>query len=773
VAVIGAGVMGAGIAASIAGAGIPVILLDIVLPGLSEEEQRKGITLDDPRHRNLLAEAGKKRVCDKKSGVLYLPEMADYITVGNLDTDLELLRDCDWVIEVVAEKLEIKHQLFNRIAPYLNAEAILSTNTSGIPVGAIAAGMDQGMRKRFLGTHFFNPPRYMRLLEIIPSEDTDPEILRFMKYFGDEILGKGIVEAKDTPNFIGNRIGTVSSPTILRLMEKYNFDVETVDYLTGPLIGLPKSAAFRTLDLVGLDILVNVVENLKTALKDPDETALFELPSYIDDMMNAGQLGNKAGGGFYKRSADANGKKAMLIWNAGLKEYQPAKNVKIAFVEEIKKQRRLKDRLSALLYSDEPAGKFLWEYLSSVLLYSAGKVPEITGSFEDIDKAMRWGYNWTVGPFGIWNLIGFEKAAEKMKQDGHTLPDWVEKRLAEGRPFYETDPDTATLSAKYPVLREMEHSTLLDLGDGVAGLEMHSPGSSITATLRYELIDVLNEIEAAKTYKGLVLLSSSHNFLNGADLKDIQRTLEAGACESIDESLLEFHELSLRLKYAKKPVVAAVHGMVLGGGMELSIHTARIVAHVDTYMGLVETGVGLIPGGGGIKELLMRVVADVSQYAYADLHPAVYKMWKSIISAEVSKNAFHARQMGYLRPTDKIVAQIDLLPQRAKDEILLMVKEGYRQALPARTKVPGTAGRAHLEQHVNTMRNGSFISEYDAEIAMEVAKAITGGDVPKHTMLSEAELLRCEREGFSRLCRNQKTSERIKSMMETGRALRN
>jgi len=772
-AVIGAGAMGAGIAALIAGAGIPVVLLDIVLPELTKEEAKKGIKLDAPAHRNFLAQAGKNRVADKKTGVLYLPEMAEYITVGNLETDLHLLKDCDWIVEVVAENLGIKQTLFQNIVPYIKADAILSTNTSGLPVGSIAPCLPDDLKKRFLGTHFFNPPRYMRLFEIIPSNDTDPAVIRFMKAFGNEILGKGIVEAKDTPNFIGNRIGIVSSPVIFRLMDKYGFDVETVDYLTGTLIGRPKSATFKTADLVGLDILIHVLDNLADALNNPEEKDLFTIPDFVRDMQKNNQLGNKTGGGFYKRTKNNVGKAVTLVWDKKAGEYVPLKNVSIPFIEEVKKQRRLKDRLTTLLDSDEPAGRFLWELLETVLVYSARKVTEIADSYEEIDKAMRWGFNWEVGPFEIWNLIGFEKTAGKMKADGYTLPEWVEKRLEAKKPFYDTDPDICSFDAIYAPLRRMEHSVMLDMGDGVVGLEVRTPGNAITEKFRREITEVLDEVEHNNEYVGLVLLNSNQNFLTGADLKGMLSFLENKDYEAVQSTLVDFQRVSLRLKYAKKPVVAAIHGMVLGGGMEYAIHASRIVAHVDTFMGLVETGVGIIPGGGGIKELLMRSIAGISTYSIADHNPVVSKYWEYIATAAVSKNAYHAQQMGYLLPTDKIVMQIDLLPQRAKEEVQLMVKEGYRQKLPTMTKVTGTSGRANLEQTIKAMRDGNFISEYDAVIVREVAKAITGGDVPKGTVLSEEQLLELEREGFATLCHNEKTYERVKGMLETGRALRN
>jgi 3-hydroxyacyl-CoA dehydrogenase len=698
--------------------------------------------------------------------------MVDYITIGNLETDLGMLSDCDWVIEVVAENLEIKHTLFDKILPRVNKNAILSTNTSGLPIKSIADHLPENVRARFLGTHFFNPPRYMRLLEIIPSVYTDAEVTGFMKDFGYAILGKGVVEAKDTPNFIGNRIGAMSIPFLLRLMEKYGFEIETVDYLTGQLIGRPRSATFKTMDIVGLDVTSHVVDNL-TAVVNDEEKALFVLPEYIREMVRGGQLGNKSGGGFYKQVKGGKGEKITLVWDREKREYSPPKSVRIPFVEEAKKQRRLKDRLAALLYSDEPAGCFLWEAVSALLLYSARKAPEIADSYEEIDKAIRWGYNWDVGPFELWDLAGFQKSADKMREDGAKLPEWIEKRLAKREPFYINEPDIQSLSQTYAAIRKIEHSVLLDMGDGVLGLEINTPGNCITTQFCKELTEVLDLVEGDNAYAGLVLLNSNNNFLTGADLKFILGVVTDKAFDLIEETLADFQRVSLRLKYAKKPVVAAIHGMVLGGGMEYAIHTSRIVAHAESYMGLVEAGVGLIPGGGGIKELLTRAVADISPYQYADLNPVVYKYWESIATGAVSKNAFHAQQMGYLLPTDKIVMQIDLLPQRAKEEVLLLAKEGYRQKLPTMTHVTGTSGCAYLEQTINAMCSGGFISEYDAVIAQKIAKAITGGGVPKGAPLSEAELLKLEREGFLALCHNDKTRERIKAMMETGRTLRN
>lgn len=768
IAVIGSGVMGSGIAALVAGVGIPVVMLDIVPAEVSDSEKAQGLTKDSPRFRNRFSQAGKERVIHPKNGVIFSPAMADYITVGNLEDDLNQIKDCDWVVEVVAENLEIKKSLFSRLAPLMKANAILSTNTSGIPIDSIAQSLPQGLRQRFLGTHFFNPPRYMRLLELIPGKETVPELMDFMESFCYTRLGKGVVRAKDTPNFIGNRIGSLQLPLILKLMEQYGFDIETVDDLTGPLIGNPKTAVFRLMDVVGLDIALNVNKNLTDAIHSEAEKQLFSLPEWVWQMANEGRLGNKTGQGFYKRAAD---KKTTLIWSPQKNEYIEGTRPSIPFVESAKAQRSLKKRLAELVYSPEPAGKLLWDYFKAVLLYSANRIPEIADSHQDIDRAMRWGYNWGAGPFEIWDLLGFEKAAQRMKEEGETLPQWVNQRLEQGKPFYEKEEETAT--STYPLLKKREHSALLDMGDSVLALEIRSPGNAISNRLRAEIEEALDLVENSAQYLGLVLLNTGPHFLTGANLGEIQEHIEAGRFEELQQDIAGFQGTSLRLKYAKKPVIAAVHGLALGGGVEFSMHCPRIVAHAESYMGLVEAGVGLIPGGGGAKEMLLRAMEETHASGSANPMPAILKKWQTIAMAVVSKNAYHAKELGFLRETDKIVMQIDLLVQTAKEEVLRMHQDGYRQQLPKEIKVPGTSGYAALAAVIDGMVDGGFVSAYDGVVAREIARAITGGSVPKNTVLSEKEILALEQQGFATLCRNAKTLERINGMMKTGRAVRN
>ncbi|MDR2048896.1 MAG: 3-hydroxyacyl-CoA dehydrogenase/enoyl-CoA hydratase family protein [Treponema sp.] len=773
-AVIGSGVMGAGIAALIADVGIPVVLLDIVPKELNDEEKALGIGADDPVHLNRLARSAIDRLlADKKIPALLLPSMAGYITPGNLETSLELLEDCDWIVEVVAENLDIKRGLFRKLEPYINKMAIVSTNTSGLPVSLIATEMPPDLQRRFLGTHFFNPPRYMRLLEIIPTDKTGEDALDFMRDFAYNVLGKGVVIAKDTPNFIGNRIGSVAVPYTWKAMEKFGFDVEKADSLTGDLIGRPRSATFRTVDMVGIDVLSHVNDNLAELLEDPAEKAIFVLPAAIKDMIKAGRLGDKTGSGFYKRTEDAEGKRQRFVWDYKKGEYAPVKKESSAFVESVKENKRLKERLRTLVYSDEPEGRFVWEITRDMLIYAAQKMPEIARNYEDIDNAIKWGYNWDVGPFGIWELIGFKESSAKMKAEGFTLPGWIEERLKNGQKFYEADPDLNSLDTLYPVIRENEHSVMLDLGDGVVGLELRSPGSALTAQLRRELPEVIDEVERNNDYAGLVLLNNKKNFATGADLKEMVSAIFMGQFDGVEDRIKEFQNVSMRLKYAKKPVVAAIHGMVLGGGCEWSMHCSRIVAHIDSYVGLVEVGVGLLPSGGGLKELLQRGMEHIGVYDYKDVVPLLQKYLTQVAMAKVAMNAFEAREMNYLRPTDKIVMQYDKLIPRAKEEVLLLVREGHRQKLPVMTMVSGFTGMAAVKAVLMGMVEGGFATEYDGVIAEKIGRVLTGGDVPVNTQVSEEELLALEREGFMELMVNAKTQERIAGMAGTGRPVRN
>lgn len=776
-AVIGAGTMGAGIAALVADVGIPVVLLDIVPPKLTEEDQAKGVDPSSRAFRNRFAQAGKDRVCDPKRGTLYDPDHASLITVGNLEDDLELLRDCDWVVEVIIEDLKAKQELLGKIQSYIKPGAFLTSNTSGVSITAIAQALPQDMRGQFLGTHFFNPPRFMHLFELIPGAETCPDRMAFMKDFGERVLGKGVVVAKDTPNFIGNRIGVYQSVQCITQMLKYGFDFETVDYLTGPVVGRPRSASFGTTDLVGLDILYHVAGNVREKLLEEgktEEAALFEFPEFIHEMYQNKQLGNKTKGGFYQKTKDANGKKLTLVWDWQAKQYVPKKGVKIPVVEEAMKGKNTRERLEKLVWDDSDAGRYTWESTKGFLLYSANRVPEIADDYKDIDRAMKWGYNWELGPFEIWDVIGVERSVQRMREEGDTIPQWVEDRLKAGKTtFYDCDPLDKRLSARYPTVKEYGDSSLLDLGDGVLCMEIKTKGNAISEEFIAHLTDALDLVESQSCYLGLVLANAGNNFLTGADLTQFLKNSEAGNFDALRESPTHFHRMSMRLKYAKKPVIAAVAGKALGGGLEFTLHCSRVVAYAESNLGLVEVGVGIIPAGGGVKEYLYRCMEKVEAFNFPDLNPVAQKVWQTIATATVSKNAFDARHMCFLRDSDRIVMNRDLLVEEAKKEALRMSADGFRQTAPKPVKVTGISGRAMLENIISTMRSGNMLSDYDVQVVTTLAKVVTGGDVPKGTMLTEQELLALELEGVRTLMVTDKARDRVRAILTTGKPLRN
>lgn len=774
VAIIGAGTMGAGIAAYIAGAGMRVWLLDSVPQTLTEAETAKGLTLASPEVRNRNALFGKVRVCDPKTGVLFAPEQAELITVGNTEDDLECLSRCDWIIEAIFENLEAKKKLLKQIAPYCKPEAFITSNTSGISITKIVEDMPLEFRKRFMGTHFFNPPRYMSLFELIPGTDTCPKRLEWMRDFAVHRLGKGVVMAKDTPNFIANRIGVYNSVSVVKNMLKYGLSFEEVDQLTGPVIGKPRSASFKTSDMVGMDISKAVMETLNQNLTDPEERDYFQLAEFQKEMIANGQLGNKTGGGYYKKIKTPEGKWETQVWNMETKTYEPLTNKKIEIVQKAMQEKTLKGKLCKLLYDDSPGGKFAWDLLKGVMLYSAEKIPEIADDYRDIDNAMKWGYNWECGPFEIWDLIGVEKAAAKMQAEGETIPAWVQKKLDAGNPkFYEVDPTVKTFDTIYPVVRDHGTTALLDMGDGVLLFEAKTRGNAISSELKLQMLDAIDFLETSPQYKGMVVANSTKNFLNGADLVEFLGKLERQDYGIIAEGIDEFHAVSMRIKYANKPIVAAVRGNALGGGLEFAMHCHRVVAATESTVGLVEVGVGIVPGGGGIKEFLVRNMQKLEGLTFPDMTPVITRVFGNISGAMVSKNAFHARALGYLRETDRIVMNPRLVAEEAKKEVLRMYDDGFRCAIEKPVMVTGTSGLAVLASNIKTMREGGFISDYDAVVFGELAKVVTGGDVPKGTLLSENDLNELEKQAVLTLVKNQETVDRVRHMVTKGKPLRN
>lgn len=772
-AVLGAGTMGAGIAAHIAGVGIQVLLLDKIPDKLAKDDIDRGFTFESRQFRNKYARLGIEKISDPKSGIIYDISRAALIEVGNFKDDLWKLSECDWVIEVITEDLDAKKNLLKEAVSYCRKDTIISSNTSGVSITKIAEDMPSEFRKNFLGTHFFNPLRYMRLLELVPGEDTDYGVLEFMKYFGSKILGKGVVIAKDTPNFIGNRIGCFSSMLIIRLMEKYQLSIEETDQLTGAVMGRPKTATFKTLDLVGLDVFYHVSSNMARNSSSQEETNMFEFPQALKEMYENGQLGIKANQGFYKKIKTKD-RKAVLVWDFKNKEYVQSSGKRVELVQLANEEKTFKDKICKLIYSDCTESRFAWETIKQTLLYSAGRVPEITPNYEDIDKAMRWGYNWQAGPFELWDIIGVERSVERMKAEGETIPKWVLDRLDGGHiNFYAPAYFVKGLNKHYRLIKEYEDVNMLDMGDGIVCAELNTRTNSLTIPFIKSLQSIIKEVENNVKYKGMILANGSSNFCTGADLLTFKKIISEEDWDKALESINYFHDTGMMLKYAKKPIIAAVHGMTLGGGLEFSMHCQRVVAHVETYMGLVEVGVGIIPGGGGVKEYLYRYMDKIEGLDITDLNPITRKVWETIAVAKVTNNAFEAQNIGFLRATDRIVMNIDDLLEETKKEVLRMHEDGFRQSAEKKIKASGRSGKAYLEYIIQMMKSGNMISEYDSVILRELARAVTGGDVPKGTYLSEEEFMRLETEAVHKLIRNEKTQARIYNMIDTGRALRN
>lgn len=795
VAVLGAGVMGAAIAAHLANVGLSVRLLDIVPSKLTDDEQAKGLTLDSPVVRNRMAAKGLEAAKKAKPASFYRTSEASRIEVGNLEDDLGKLADCDWVIEAVVENLGIKQALFEKIEQVVASHTIVSSNTSGISIEAMVAERTPEFRRRVLGTHFFNPPRYMKLLELVPGPDTDEAILEQMQAFGQRVLGKGVVVAKDTPNFIANRIGTYGLLITLGAMERYGLGVDEVDAVTGPAMGRPKSATFRTLDLVGLDTFFHVAKNVQQSVTEDWEKQAFEMPSYIQSMVDNRWLGEKTGQGFFKRIKSGGGKSEILALDLETLEYRPRKKLQSASLEASKQAKGSAAKLKALVYGKDNAGQFAWEILKRVLLYTAAKQSEIADDIVAVDNAMKWGFNWDLGPYETWDAIGLVQSVERMRAEGETIPAFVEEILRAGRtsfyerpsgevPKYVSAPNVlkdvpepveqislARLKEQGKVVRKNAGASLVDIGDGVLALEFHSPKQAI-GTDMVQMMGVAAE-EVEQNWDALVVTSSAQNFCVGANL--MMMLLEAQD-DNWDDLNLVVHQLqqaTLRLKYLNKPVVAAPAGLALGGGAELCFPADKVQAAAETYIGLVEVGVGLIPGGGGNKEMLIRAIEGVPNDVQTRLDMFVQKALENIAMAKVSTSARDAQDLGYLRKSDGISVNRDFLLHDAKEAALGLARSGYIAPKPTPIPVTGEAGAALLKVGVYGMKLSGYISEHDEKIAHHLIKVLTGGSVARGTRVSEQYLLDLERESFLSLIGEPKTQQRMQHMLTTGKPLRN
>lgn len=787
-AVIGAGVMGSGIAAHLANAGVAVHLLDIV-----PSEGTGGGGAGDPpavrrAARNRIAAAGKERAVTASPPAFYAPDLAGLVTVGNMEDDLDCARDADWVIEAVVEDLAAKRAVLEKVERFVGPGTIISTNTSGLSITAMAAGRAPGFRRRFLGTHFFNPPRYMKLVEIIPGSDTLPEVRDDLAEVIARELGKGIVFAKDTPNFIANRIGAFTTSLAVRLAVERGYTVEEADELTGRLIGRPRTGTFRLADLVGLDTAYSVRKNVYESLAGDPDREVFAPPAVLRQMVERGWLGEKSGGGFYKREGER-----TLVLDLRTLEYRPEQKPAFASVTEVRAIPDVGERVRTFLRGQDRAATYVWLVLSRTLAYAARVLPEISDDIVNVDRAMRWGFNWELGPFELWDALGPAQVASRLAGEGVPIPPAVGRMVDRGGTFYR-QADGAThvfdlqAAAYRPVPsqpgvlhpdlqragRVIEHyadASLIDLGDGVACVEFHSKLNIIGADTVRMLSLALDRLDA--DFDALVIVNQARDFSTGANLVWLLLEAQEGNWEELDLAVREFQRLTQRMRRAPKPVIGAPAGRTLAGGAEICLACARLVAAAETYMGLVETAVGLVPAGGGVTEMARRAQARIPAEVSADLFPLVRWTWETIIRARVSQSALEARRWGYLREHDGITMNPGRTVQDAKDAALTMARLGYRPPLPARIRVVGQRGRAGLESFLYILKTGGHITAYDEVVGRKLAHVIAGGDVPEGTWVTDEYLLDLEREAFLSLLGEPRTQERIRHMLEIGKPLRN
>jgi 3-hydroxyacyl-CoA dehydrogenase len=802
VAVLGAGTMGAGIAAQVANAGLPVDLLDIAPETPTSEEERKGLTPDTPAVRNRIVRAGFERMLKARTPHLMAPSVAERIRLGNFAGDFDRLRDADWIVEAVVEKPEIKRPLMERIEAVRSRDTIVSSNTSGIPLAQIAAGRSAEFRQHFLGTHFFNPPRAMKLLEIIPTADTDPALVEFMRAFGERVLGKGVVLAKDTPNFVANRIGSWSGMQKVNYALDRGYGIEEVDALTGPLMGHPKTATFRLADLVGLDVKLDVAGNLYGLTPHDESRETLRIPEPLQRMRQAGLLGNKTGSGFYQRTK-RDGKTVFDVLELDSLTYRPAQPADLPVLAEAGKLKDLGERLRFILSRAESdrGARFIRDTLLPVLSYAACRLPEIADSPLEVDRAMEWGYAQEAGPFRTWDLLGVPETAAQMESLGLEVAPWVQAMLAAGNTTFYRREDGCELvyspvTERYEAVREdperidldhiraaggeiarNESASLLDLGDRVLCLEIHSRNSVRDVHVKGMLQRALDELEnpsnGAEPWAGLVIGNQAQNFCVGANLREIGDIAERGDFDAIVEAVKSSQDLLMNLRYGERPVVAAIHGMTLGGGAELAMHADRIVAAAETWMGLVETRVGLIPAGGGCKELLRRIVAPAVSVTGTPYLPSLQKAFETIALAKVSSSALEAREMGFLAPSDRIVMNRDHVLAAAKAEVLALAPD-YRP--PVRERSVYAAGERALAALLAGIRQAqwaNYATAYDGVIAEQVARVLAGGNLSAPQWVPEEFILRLEREAFATLLQNDGTRARIRSFLESGKPVRN
>ena len=789
-AVIGSGVMGAQIAAHLANCGVFVRLLDVVPERLTKEEETRGLKLEDPVVRNRLAEEGKRRLKKLKPSPITSHEILERITPGNMDDDMEALHDADWIIEAVTERLGVKQKVLSAIDRHRKNGSIVSTNTSGISIHQMVEDCSENLKKHFIGTHFFNPPRYLKLVELIPSKFTDQKVLSFMHRFLENILGKGVVAAKDTPNFIANRIGTYGLLRTVKEMNERNLSVGEVDSITGTLIGRPKSATFRTLDIVGLDTFMHVAGNIYEKTEGAEKES-FRIPDEVKSMVEQRKLGAKVGQGFYKKE---NGE--ILELNMKSFAYTKRKTLTTPAIQSAQRQKGTKNKVKDIIrYKGDQASDFIWSILKQTLLYTAEVFSHIANDIASVDQAMRWGFGWEHGPFEIWDIIGVEHSVERMKAEGEEIPAWLTTFLKNGNAsFYKMKEDHVffynpeQVSYKQHVFNEKEihihlmknektiikqnkGASLLDIGDGIALLEFHSKSNAIGL----DILHMVNEsIEVTENnYDGLIIGNQGKNFSVGANLAWM---LMEAQDENFDELYLvikKFQETAMRIKYAVKPVVAAAFQMTLGGGAEMVLPAASIQAAQETYIGLVETGVGLIPGGGGTKELYLKQFRNLPAKESSNVIQLANNVFETVAAARTSTSAREAYTLGFLGPADGISVHPDHLLFDAKEKVLSLAKSNYQAPVPEKIQVPGEAGYGAMRMGAKTMQYSGYASEHDVKIAEKLAYVLSGGRVREGVRIEEQTMLALEREAFLSLLGEPLTQARMQHMLVKGKPLRN
>jgi len=793
-AVIGSGVMGGGIAALLAGAGVKTLMLDIVPLDLKDSEK------NDPVARNRIAKTGLDTVLMSSPSLVMHPKDVQRITIGNLEDDLAKLANVDWIVEVVVENLQIKKDLFKRIEPVRSSGTIVSSNTSGIPLRAMSEDLNTEFKQHFLGTHFFNPVRYMKLLEIIPGEETLPDLLAFMADYGERILGKGIVWAKDTPNFIGNRIGVQGMVKTIQLMLEDGLSIPEVDALFGPVMGRPRTAMFKTADLVGLDVLSHVAKNTYDLVEEDEARDSFVMPKFVNSMIAKKLLGKKSQSGFYKTDLTPDWQKVRKVIDPTTFEYAEYESPGFACLEAAKKAGTLPEKMRAVVYGDDKGAQFAWKAVAHNLIYSANRIPEISDTIVDIDNAMKWGFNFEMGPFETWDAIGLQESIDKMEKDGLPVPANVKQMLAAGHTsFYKSENGSlfyydfetqaykerlvsqnvlslASLKATGNVVKKTKSASLIDLGDDVFCLELHTKMNALNREIIEFLPVVKDEVNAKAA--GLVIGNQAGGmpgaFSAGANLEDVAAAVRENRFEDLEKMIAGLQYGLLDFRYAPFPVVAAPFGLTLGGACELCLAADKIVAHAELYMGQVEIGVGLLPAGGGCLNLWRRYLESVPD-AVTDMDLAKFfiPVFMTIATAKVSTSAADARANGFLGPKDRIVFNRDHLIGEAKKDVLKMLDENYAPPVKGGIKVMGQAAQGMAAAQISDMLSGHYLTEYDAFLARRIAYVMSGGDARDNAEVAEDVILTLERIAFLDFLKEEKTQARIEHMLSTGKPLRN